>query len=239
MSLDATIWAWKQNLPATQKIILLSLADRCGEDFTCYPSQKRLEKDTCLNIKTIKANIKKLIDAGLVSDTGKRVGKTLSVKVYRVMVNSTREGSPKMDPLSNEASPILPESKPENGLPKLAQNRAIEPTTIESPNKTKEKDLIDKAFDFIWTETMNLKRKFPNGGSGSKKYAKITFEKLFNKDYFKKHTEEDFKNEVNDLFDLINREAEYSLHNLKSGNPFTPFERKAMTSILNAEEWRN
>lgn len=133
MSLDATVWAWKQDLPATQKIILLSLADRCGEDFTCYPSQKRLEKDTGLNIKTIKANIKKLVSAGLVSDTGRRIGRTMSVKIYKLSVNCSREDSPKTGHLEDEVSPILPESEPENGLPKLAQNRAIEPPIVEPP----------------------------------------------------------------------------------------------------------
>ena len=43
MSLDATLWAWKQKLKPAQKLLLLSLADRAGENMECYPSVKRLE----------------------------------------------------------------------------------------------------------------------------------------------------------------------------------------------------
>ncbi|MCG6630668.1 helix-turn-helix domain-containing protein, partial [Acinetobacter baumannii] len=34
MSLDATLWAWKAPVnSATQRLVLVSLADRAGEDF--------------------------------------------------------------------------------------------------------------------------------------------------------------------------------------------------------------
>ena len=68
MSLDATQWAWSQRgLPANQKLILLSLADRAGEDFTCWPSMARLVLDTGLNIKTVRSCLKQLVEAGILS----------------------------------------------------------------------------------------------------------------------------------------------------------------------------
>ena len=37
MSLDASIWAWKAEVKsASQRLILLSLADRAGENHECY-----------------------------------------------------------------------------------------------------------------------------------------------------------------------------------------------------------
>jgi len=37
MSLDATIWAWKQRgLTPAEKTVLLSLADRAGEEHTAW-----------------------------------------------------------------------------------------------------------------------------------------------------------------------------------------------------------
>lgn len=42
MSIDATRWAWTQQITPSQKIVLLSLADRAGEDGYCYPSMARL-----------------------------------------------------------------------------------------------------------------------------------------------------------------------------------------------------
>ena len=136
MSLDATIWAWKQALKPAEKLILLSMCDRCGEDFTGWPSQKRLEKDTGLNIKTIKKSIKSMCESGILSDTGNRKGRTSSVIIYKINVNNIREASPKTDSLEKEASPILPISKPKNGLTKLAQNRAIESIIMEPINES-------------------------------------------------------------------------------------------------------
>ena len=51
MSVDATRWAWLAPVKtSTQRLVLLSLADRAGEYHTCYPSLERLAKDTVLNI---------------------------------------------------------------------------------------------------------------------------------------------------------------------------------------------
>lgn len=57
MSLDATKWAWEVqfsdrkggSLKPLKRLVLLSLADRAGEEHTCYPSVKRLEDDTNLD----------------------------------------------------------------------------------------------------------------------------------------------------------------------------------------------
>lgn len=66
MSIDATIWAWRQKLSPTQKLILLSMADRAGEDYTCWPSNTRLCIDTGLNRKTVYAVIAQLVGMGLI-----------------------------------------------------------------------------------------------------------------------------------------------------------------------------
>lgn len=59
MSLDATNWAWRVGLTEKKggsriplkRLILLSLADRAGEDHCCYPSMQRLEKTPVLNAR--------------------------------------------------------------------------------------------------------------------------------------------------------------------------------------------
>ncbi|MCF6442047.1 helix-turn-helix domain-containing protein [Pseudoalteromonas luteoviolacea] len=86
MSRIATDWAWRQELStSTQKLLLLSFADRADEDHCCWPSIARLVKDTGLNEKTVGSNIKKLETLGLIKDTGKRKGSTGKVKVYRII----------------------------------------------------------------------------------------------------------------------------------------------------------
>lgn len=86
MSLDATRWAWIQHVgSSSEKLVLLSMSDRAGDDHTCFPSIERLELDTELNRKTIMRSIKRLIEKGLIEDTGKCRGTTGKIKVYRLM----------------------------------------------------------------------------------------------------------------------------------------------------------
>ena len=67
MSIDATRWAWKQNITTSQKIVLLSMADRAGEDHTCWPSIARLCKDTGLSRPTVFRIFKELEGMGLIA----------------------------------------------------------------------------------------------------------------------------------------------------------------------------
>ncbi|HGY4639532.1 TPA: helix-turn-helix domain-containing protein [Acinetobacter baumannii] len=93
MSLDATKWAWEVqfsdrkggSLKPLKRLVLLSLADRAGEEHTCYPSVKRLEDDTNLDRKTVMKIIAELIEDGLIADTGERTGKTKQVKIYKLI----------------------------------------------------------------------------------------------------------------------------------------------------------
>lgn len=74
MSIDATRWAWGTSLKPTCKLILLSLADRAGENHQCWPSLVRLHKDTGLDRKTVIKGIGELESAGILSvkrDVGK------------------------------------------------------------------------------------------------------------------------------------------------------------------------
>lgn len=65
MSIDATRWAWKQDLPPTRKLVLLSLADRADESHRCYPSIARLASDTGLYRETIMEAIASMEESGL------------------------------------------------------------------------------------------------------------------------------------------------------------------------------
>jgi hypothetical protein len=55
VSLDATRWAWLQQIagPPGVKLVLLSLADRADEYHRCYPSIARLVKDTGMHRDTV------------------------------------------------------------------------------------------------------------------------------------------------------------------------------------------
>lgn len=86
MSLDASVWAWKQKCgKSSSKLVLLSLADRAGADHCAFPSIETLSNDTELNSKTIRSAIKHLIEIELIRDTNSRKGPTQQVKVYQLI----------------------------------------------------------------------------------------------------------------------------------------------------------
>lgn len=66
MSTDATIWAWKQReLSPSQKLVLLTMADRANEEHRCWPSNVRMQADTGLDRKTIYGCIADMEKKGL------------------------------------------------------------------------------------------------------------------------------------------------------------------------------
>lgn len=102
LSVDATRWAWQQKVRGTDKLVLLSLADRADEHFLAFPSAQRLTKDTGLNGKTVFAALQRLAEKGLIEDTGEKVGDTGRVKIYRLMGCSAREvNTPKNGGIKN------------------------------------------------------------------------------------------------------------------------------------------
>ncbi len=168
MSTDATQWAWQQSpRKATEKLILLSLADRASDDCTCWPSVERLCKDTLLEKKTVYAGIRSLIKQGLLIDTGRRKGSTGRVKVFmligvllREKRNQPKNGSileiieknmrynphetggfkstQKRNDSKNGMIPKTDLNTPENGWFKSTQKRVAEPKRLE-PNKEPKK----------------------------------------------------------------------------------------------------
>lgn len=119
MSVDATRWAWGVEVDsATKRLVLLSLADRAGEEHTCYPSTKRVVKDTCLDRKTILKAITEMIDHGLILDTGERKGN--GVRVLKLIGINGRENEthPKKvtDPKKGTSTEIGITTDPKNGI---------------------------------------------------------------------------------------------------------------------------
>lgn len=118
MSIDATKWAWSAPVEsASQRVVLLALADRAGEEHTCWPSTIRIQKDTCLDLKTVKSTITRLVEIGLLADTGERKGATGRVRVLRLIgVNGREEMNPKTESFQKRNdSEIGSLNEPKNG----------------------------------------------------------------------------------------------------------------------------
>jgi hypothetical protein len=97
----ALAWASQQRLHrASDKLILLAFADRHNDETGfAYPSIKWLEEFSSLNRKTVIQCIDRLETAGILIDSGRRVGATRQVKVYCLQVGEITV--PKRGPLNS------------------------------------------------------------------------------------------------------------------------------------------
>ena len=129
MSIDATRWAWAAPVNnSSQRLVLLSLADRAGEEHTAWPSMERLASDTVLNLKTVKKVVTELIELGLILDTGKRTGPTGRVRILELVGVQSREQT-KNWAHSNKPNigSIKDNNEPKNGTIKQTQKRGYSP----------------------------------------------------------------------------------------------------------------
>ena len=179
MSVDATKATWKltkQQVTPTQKLLLLSYADRASESAESWPSNKRLEVDTGLDGHTICENKKKLLDKRLISYTGEKKGRTKSVDVIRLNYVHTREGydlefeygsngeMPTAKKISNGQMPIgsnghlpIPKQWAFAHTETKRLNLKEEPTTTEPspPHDTHSQQVSSSSKNFIFSEKLD------------------------------------------------------------------------------------
>lgn len=85
MSFDALSWASKQQPgKMAAKMVLLCLANYANEDGEAYPSTAAIAAFGDMNHKTATTALDRLEAARLISDTGRRQGKSGQIKVYRL-----------------------------------------------------------------------------------------------------------------------------------------------------------
>ena len=116
MSRKASDWAWDQKVSSvSERIVLVALSDYAHPDTCeCHPSISALEEKTCLERKTIFRTLGRLKEAGLIEDTGQRIGRTKQIAVYRVKVfpngNSSKSGTVPLFPAKSSQMGTRPYS---------------------------------------------------------------------------------------------------------------------------------
>jgi hypothetical protein len=84
MSYAALRWAFSFKVPkATDKLLLVALANYADAEGVCFPSQAALVDITELDKKTIPAGLKRLVGMGAIAEIG-RVGSTGQVRKYQL-----------------------------------------------------------------------------------------------------------------------------------------------------------
>lgn len=216
MSVDATRWAWAVEVSSsTKRLVLLALADRAGEEHTCYPSAMRMVKDTNLNRKTILTAINDLIADGLLLDTGERKGNGVRVlKLVGVFGRENDTYPKKITSTKNDTSTeigmttsteIGMTTDPKNGIQNLKGNL--------KGNLKKE---FSEKFEKFWSAYPKCKRKSDKVGT-SKTFKKYSSE--FDVDFL--------------ISILEKQKADNSW--IKQNGEFIP----APTVWLNQKQWEN
>lgn len=141
MAISALAWAIKQKLPrSAAKFVLVMLANYANEHGYAYPSIERLSQDTDQNRKTVIASLQALKKAKLITDTGKRIGATKQVVIYKLAVPKN-ETVPKTElletvPKTDGKSPVLGWKQSRFFL-KQSRKRNTEPLgTVSDPSGT-------------------------------------------------------------------------------------------------------
>jgi hypothetical protein len=131
MSLDATIWAWKQrDITPTEKLILLSYADRANELHEAYPAWSRLILDTGLNRKTIHTSLVSLQKKGKLIKTGEKVK---CVNVYKLLGVKGRDDQDDIKTSTKNGTTLKKKTSTKNGTTTSTKNG----TTTSTKNGTK------------------------------------------------------------------------------------------------------
>lgn len=124
MSGAALGWAWKQPVPmAAAKFVLVAFADQTTSDLA-FMSLAAISDMTGLDRKTVVASIARLIEWGLIEDTGERRGRTGQIPVYRMMLGEGLFDNAHYDQ-KNPKSGTVPKTEP---VPKTDGNSTAFPT---------------------------------------------------------------------------------------------------------------
>lgn len=133
MSVRAISWALDEveGLTATQKCILIALADRCNQDHECWPSYTDLIRRTGADRHTISRSIQKFVAKGLV-EKRRRFG---SSTVYRLCISGD------IHTISSAQMPTIISAH----IPTLTVKESLD-TNIYNGQKIKN----DHGFDEFW-----------------------------------------------------------------------------------------
>lgn len=119
MSFDALSWAAKQNTGSSgTKLVLLALAECANRTHSlAFPSIAEIVEFSALDRKSVITNLAKLEDAGLIADTGRKVGRTQQIKVYQLNLPTV----PKTEQFQKRNSSGNSAKSPKNGTRNLSE----------------------------------------------------------------------------------------------------------------------
>ena len=141
MSIEVMNWAWEQPVAkATNKLVLLALADHANADGECWPSMKRIAQRSDISTRHVSRAINELIDLGLVEKAGRRRhGGQFRGWDYRVLVQRTPASGGHGGPVtSGHGRPSPADTGVRSEPSENRQEETLAPAAQEKPAKKKD-----------------------------------------------------------------------------------------------------
>jgi hypothetical protein len=140
MSLRALVWALEEEQEvycASEKLTLIALANFSNDSGRSYPEVATICRITRLSDNTVRRCLHNLLEAGVISDTGKRFGPTQQVKVWQLPDACWKREDPRHGGLETSRRPPEDPRKTPGRPPEDPRHggRTLEPVTFEQGTK--------------------------------------------------------------------------------------------------------
>lgn len=109
MSIKSMNWAlYKVRANPTLKVILMALADPADPDGVCHPSQIRIARTACCDVRTVKRYIAFLVSEGAIEVLAEKAGKHRTRNKYRLIQNRSWKFTDDLFEFDSESGEFLP-----------------------------------------------------------------------------------------------------------------------------------
>lgn len=149
MSIAISSRVWKTNLPASQKLVALALADHANEKGECWPSIKKISDKCGLNERTVFRNLN-LLEKGGVVKRKKRVGCSTVYTLTPAQIVTPDECDP---PDSDSTTPVEIVTLPLSNLSPRITKESPEETSHTPPLRQPPQSARFDEFWSVWPAT--------------------------------------------------------------------------------------
>lgn len=156
MSIRAIDWVLEHEVkPASLKLVLVITANYASDTGMAYPSTETIARKTSVSRRSVVEALDLLVDQGWLEDTGKRVGRTKQIKVFRLKWANEQPKDAETAPLESAKTAPLDDAKSAEiagkgakSAPQRVRNLHTEPSEEPLRNR-KKRNQLSTFIDFL------------------------------------------------------------------------------------------
>lgn len=140
--------------PASLKLVLLILANYASDTGMAYPSTETIIRKTNVSRTSVVAALDSLVKQGWLEDTGKRVGRTKQIKVYRLRWADEQPKDTESEPLKDAKTEPFDAEKGSEIAAKGSKTeplrvRKLNPEPSEELSRNGKRNQLSKFIEFL------------------------------------------------------------------------------------------